>query len=352
MGVIANAKHWVNNEIEDERMRVSSNVDERTRFEIYYPPFEAAVSAGVLSVMCSYNRVNDVHACENNQTLQDLKSTIGFEGWVMSDWLATHSTVDSTVAGLDQEMPLGIFFSHAALETALVKGKIDIKQIDEKVFRILYSMILIGLFDQPNNGNPLANVTTDGHNKLAREIAAKSTVLLKNDQNLLPLDIIEVFSDVNSQQSEKCIAVFGDELTISGGGSGHVVPSYIITPTQGMVLALEQLASFEKTAIAKDISVYYDSGTNLTSATLLASRCQVSIVVVATTSSEGSDRITLSLGDSQNELIEAIANENPERTIVDVRCPGAVLMPWVDAVRTILISWLPGTANDLLTYST
>jgi beta-glucosidase len=85
-GVIANAKHWVNNEIEDQRMLVSANVDERTRFEIYYPPFEAAVNAGVLSVMCSYNRVNDVYACQNEEIFSHLRDNMGFEGWVMSDW--------------------------------------------------------------------------------------------------------------------------------------------------------------------------------------------------------------------------------------------------------------------------
>ena len=88
-GIIANAKHWVNNEIEESRDFVSANVDERTRYEIYYPPFQAAIDAGVLSVMCSYNRINDIHACQNSETLGNLKGdTMGFKGWVMSDWYA------------------------------------------------------------------------------------------------------------------------------------------------------------------------------------------------------------------------------------------------------------------------
>ncbi len=78
---------------------VSSNVDERTRFEIYYPPFAAAVQAGVLSVMCAYNRVNDVYACENSDTFAHLRNDLHFEGWVMSDWLATKSTTPSVIAG-------------------------------------------------------------------------------------------------------------------------------------------------------------------------------------------------------------------------------------------------------------
>lgn len=85
-GVMANAKHWVNNEIEEDRKKVSANLDERTAFEIYYPPFEAAVQAGVLSAMCAYNRVNDMYACENPVTISHLKDTLGFQGWLMSDW--------------------------------------------------------------------------------------------------------------------------------------------------------------------------------------------------------------------------------------------------------------------------
>lgn len=88
---MANAKHYVNNEIETHRQTVSANVEERIRYELYYPPFQAAIDAGVLSVMCAYNRVNGVHACENPETLSQLRG-MGFEGWVMSDWMATHST--------------------------------------------------------------------------------------------------------------------------------------------------------------------------------------------------------------------------------------------------------------------
>ena len=80
-GVIATAKHFVNNEIENDRILVSANVNERVRFEIYYPPFEAAIRAGVLSVMCSYNRVNDVYACENADILSHLRDKMGFSGW-------------------------------------------------------------------------------------------------------------------------------------------------------------------------------------------------------------------------------------------------------------------------------
>jgi len=99
---MANAKHFVNNNQEFNRTTVSENVDERTRFEMYYPPFEGAIEAGVGSFMCSYNRLDDTYSCENNSTLNtDLRERLGFKGYVMSDWGATHSV--SIPQGLDQE---------------------------------------------------------------------------------------------------------------------------------------------------------------------------------------------------------------------------------------------------------
>lgn len=175
-GIIANAKHFVNNEIENDRKSVSANVGERVRFELYYRPFEAAVEAGVLSVMCSYNRVNDVHACQNNVTLGHLKDTMGFDGWVMTDWFATPATVPSIHAGLDQEMPVPFHYSNTALKAALENEEIAMSQIDESVLRILSSMDKAGLLDSGylnDGGDPRANVTSDAHNALAREIAAK-----------------------------------------------------------------------------------------------------------------------------------------------------------------------------------
>ena len=85
-GVMANAKHFVNNEIENHRMTVSANIDERTQFELYYPPIQGAIDAGVYSIMCSYNRINEVYACQNNETLNHhLREIMGFEGFVVSD---------------------------------------------------------------------------------------------------------------------------------------------------------------------------------------------------------------------------------------------------------------------------
>lgn len=321
-GVIANAKHWVNNEIEDQRQTVSSEVDERTRFELYYPPFEACVEAGVLSVMCAYNRINGVHACQNNDTLGHLKKTMKFDGWVMSDWGATHASSASLLAGMDQEMPWGVYFSESSLTKALDDKEISMSDIDDSVTRILTAMYAIGIFDEPNTGDPSAVVTSAEHNALAREIAAKSTVLLKND-NILPMALVNITT----------IAVIGDNVTISGGGSGHVNPSYTVSQYQGLLNAVAEAGALTE--------VTYLDGKDVDAAVALASKCQYTVVVVATTSSEGGDRPTLSLGDAQNTLVSRVAMSG-SNVVVSVVSPGAVLLPWADEVKAILMSWLPG----------
>jgi beta-glucosidase len=148
---------------------------------------------------------------------------------------------------------------------------------------------------------------------------------------LLESSVDQALNPELKSKNDKCIAIYGDEYTISGGGSGHVVPPYIITPYQGIKNAIDDYLTTHSLT-SQTIPIFYDPGTNLTSALLLARRCQISIVVVAVTSSEGSDRTTLSLGDDQNDLVTTVADANPTKTIVCVRSPGAVLMPWSDQV--------------------
>jgi len=138
--IIANAKHFVNNNQETNRNEMSANVDERTRYEMYYPPFQSAIDSGIGSFMCSYNKINHVYSCENPETLQtDLKGRMGFEGYVMSDWGATHSA--SLLQGLDQEMANSDFMNYANLKDMPVDA------IDESVKRILKPFIDAGAFD-------------------------------------------------------------------------------------------------------------------------------------------------------------------------------------------------------------
>lgn len=186
--VIANAKHWVENNQEQNREKINANVDDRSRFEMYYQPFIGAIEADVGSFMCSYNRINGYWSCENSQTLKhDLKETLGFKGWVMSDWGATHSL--SINSGLDQEMPFGYYFAN--LTEAVASGSVDISAVDDSVLRILTPMFTVGLFDDVNDNDLKNNVTSEDHSQFARVVSEASQVLLKNDGGVLPLKINE-----------------------------------------------------------------------------------------------------------------------------------------------------------------
>jgi len=324
-GVIATVKHFTDNNQEYNRTTTSANLDERTQFEIYYPAFKAAIEAGVGAVMCSYNRINDTWACENDVTLnKHLKGDLGFEGFVMSDWGATHSTVKAANAGLDMEMPDSQYFGKP-LADAVAKGEVTQARLDDMVYRVLVSMFSVGLFDNPQTGNLNVNVQSAAHTALARELSAKSTVLLKNQGNILPLDPTKY----------KKIAIIGDDgdksPTVAGDGSGHVIPPYIVSP----------LAGIKARVLKYGAQVAYAPTLPLLNATKLAASADLAIVFVSTTSSEGIDRTTLSLGDDQNNLVKAVASSQPN-TIVVAHIPGAVLMPWETSVPAILAAFMPG----------
>eukprot|EP01063_Lacrimia_lanifica_P036251 TRINITY_DN713_c6_g1_i1.p1 TRINITY_DN713_c6_g1~~TRINITY_DN713_c6_g1_i1.p1 ORF type:complete len:670 (+),score=265.77 TRINITY_DN713_c6_g1_i1:37-2046(+) len=319
--VIANAKHWVANSQETGRTTYSMNVDERTRYEIYYPAFEGAVAAGVLSVMCSYNKIHDVWSCENHETLQhDLKDVIGFKGYVMSDWGATHSV--SVLQGLDQEMPGTTFFGDR-LKADFQNGTVPLAALQNSAKRILRALFAVGEFDRPNPNTPAANVTSEAHNQVAKDIAAKGAVLLKNDDGALPFDT----------QKVKTIAVIGDQCAapiVAGGGSGAVVPSRVVTPLAGVQVA----------AAAAGATVTYNDGSNTVDAAAAAAAADVALVCVATTSSEGGDRGNLNFG-TGDALVAAVAAKQAN-TVVAAVAPGACLTPWRDAVKAVLMFFLPG----------
>lgn len=318
--VIANAKHWVNNNQETNRQRDNAVVDERTRFEMYYPPFEGAIEAGLGSVMCSYNKINGRWSCENNGTLHtDLKTRLGFKGWVMSDWGATHST--SIMEGLDQEMPHGTYMGDPLI--AMVKaGNITMAKIDESVIRILTPMYAIGIFDHAeqwvNASAHGADVTSAAHSRLARHVASAGTVLLKNN-GILPL------------RPNAKVALLGHQAvnpTVYGQGSGHVTPTYVINPLDGIN---ERLSKNATTGDESDISA----------AAKVAKDADLAIVFVGTVSGEGHDRANLSFPEDQEALVNATIKAQPH-TIVVCFNPGAVLMPWAKDAAAVLTMFMPG----------
>eukprot|EP00026_Physarum_polycephalum_P004175 Phypoly_transcript_04192.p1 GENE.Phypoly_transcript_04192~~Phypoly_transcript_04192.p1 ORF type:complete len:642 (+),score=81.05 Phypoly_transcript_04192:243-1928(+) len=321
--VVATAKHYIDNDQEYQRFGISVEVDERTQHELYYPQFQAAVNAGVGAVMCSYNRINGTWACEQPQTLSDLKNGMGFEGWVMSDWGATHSTVAAANAGLDQEMPGSDFFG-SALAQAVSSGQVSQARLDDMVTRILTGLYAVGAMDNPSpTGNLAANVTSDAHAALALALAQNAVALLQNTGNILPL-----------APSGKTFAVLGDagsaNPTVAGGGSGSVRPPYVITPLEGI-----------QSRVGSAGKVSYAPTNPITTAVEVAKAADYAIVFVGFTSSEGSDRANLSLPYPQDSLISEVAAANPN-TIVVLNGPGPVLMPWASSVKAILFGFFPG----------
>lgn len=210
-GMIATVKHFAANNQENARENLNASIDERTLHELYLPAFEAAVQAGTGSIMCAYNGVNGHHACENDELLnQILRQGWGFRGFVMSDWMATHSTAKAMQAGLDMEMPFGRFYGDA-LQTAVQSGEVKEAQIDNSVRRILMQMERFHLLD------PVSRPALDpqAHAGVARQIALAGAVLLRNQQNMLPLQ---------SHQLSQAALIGPTAIypMIGGGGSSQV----------------------------------------------------------------------------------------------------------------------------------
>lgn len=258
-------------------------------------------------------------SCENNGTLAtDLKERMGFKGFVMSDWGATHST--SIVEGLDIEMP-GAGFMGAALLSMVQQGKIAEAYVDDAVVRILTPMFALGLFDTPNLNVRSNNVTSAAHNDLARKLSAHATVLLKNTNKVLPL---------STGAKIALIGRAGADAFTHGGGSGTVSPSRVITPLMGIT---------NKVTDASHVT--FNDGSNVAAAAAAAAAADVAVVFVGTTSSEGGDRKTLHVDNNGDALVAAVAGAQPH-TVVVVATPGAVLMPWASQVAAVLTNFMPG----------
>ena len=226
--VITCPKHFVANNQDWNRFEVDVHVDERTLREIYFPAYKAAIQqGGAWSLMTAYNRVRGFWCAENKYLLTDvLSKNWGFTGFIVSDWGGTHSTLETATAGLDLEMPEGRFMGEALLQ--LVKdGRIEESVIDKKVKNILRVMFKAGLFDEsPADYGGIAN--TPERRKLARKVAQESIVLLKNEDNFLPLDKKKIGS----------IAVIGPnskQARVTGSGSGAYFGYYQISPLQGII---------------------------------------------------------------------------------------------------------------------
>lgn len=224
-GVVATVKHYAANNQEADRMTIDPQIDERTLREIYLPPFEAAIDAGVWAVMSAYNRLNGPYATAhdwlNNRVL---KGEWGFRGVLMSDWGATHDTLGAARGGLDLEMPSGEFLNAAKLQPLLDSGAVPPALIDDKVRRILRLIVANGFLDRPQHDETIP-ADDPRSAAIAARIAREGTVLLKNE-GVLPLDRAQV----------KRIVVLGPTAALLpvGGGSSRVHPFRSTTLVEGL----------------------------------------------------------------------------------------------------------------------
>ena len=218
-GVIATVKHYALNNLEYNRHNVSVDVDERTMREIYLPAFEAAVTqAHVDAVMNSYNLVNGVHATQNEfLNLKVLKGDWGFKSILMSDWDSTYDGVAAANNGLDLEMPNARFMTVNTLLAAVKAGTVKESTIDDKVLRLLRTVMRYGFMDRPQF-DPADSTYSVADRAIALDGARESLTLLKNDGHLLPLDAARV----------KTIAVIGPDAwpAVTGGGGSSETQAF------------------------------------------------------------------------------------------------------------------------------
>ncbi|KOU53409.1 beta-glucosidase family protein [Streptomyces sp. WM6378] len=224
-GLIATVKHFALNNQEKDRMSIDVRIAERPLRELELRGFEAAVAAGAGAVMGAYNKVNGTFACENKPILGDvLRDDWGFDGWVMTDWFAAHSTVAALTAGLDMEMPSGNYFADA-LKKAVLDGSVPEALVDGSVRRVLSVMDRFGLLDGSAPARPGRDPRAGA--RTALKVAKAGATLLHNRHATLPL----------TGRAARSIAVIGPTGTIpfvSGGGSAHVVPDHARSPLDAL----------------------------------------------------------------------------------------------------------------------
>jgi beta-glucosidase len=335
-GPIAMVKHFAvyNQETYRDTPADDVIVSDRVVHELYLPAFQAAIQQGHAgAVMCSYSTINGTYACQDPYLANVLYAQWHFTGYVQSDFLATHSTVASANAGLeDMEAPVPYFFA-APLIQAVEDGKVARERLEQMAARILTTMFAFGLFNRSDKGSLSAVVTSTAHAGVARAVADEGTVLLKNSGRALPL-----------ATSVPSIAVIGDDAgtdaITSGGGSAQVTAPYVVTPYQGITAAV---GSGTTVSYSQGYSPTEPNGdaTLQAQAVAAAQSASVAVVFAGLGEQEGSDLTSIDLSPAENQLISAVAQANPH-TIVVLNTGSAVTMPWLSSVEAVAEAWYPG----------
>ena len=337
-GVGTSLKHFCANNQEKRRMTINSIVDERALREIYLPAFEEAVKAQPDTVMCSYNKLNGVYLSDNKRLLTDiLRDEWGFKGIVVSDWNALNDRIEGIKAGLDLEMPSCGGATDKQIVKAVKDGRLDESELDAIVERLI-KFIANGY----NNLQPDYKADYEEAHEIAREIAEQSIVLLKNDNNTLPL----------AEEKEQSIAVIGELAKVfryQGSGSSRINPYKLVN----FLDALEANGKKYEYSPAYDVNSDKVDDKLIEDAVELAKSHDKVLLFVGLTDqyeSESYDRMHMDIPKCHSELIEKITAVNPNAVVV-LFGGSPVAMPWIDKVNTIVNAYLPGEAGGEALYN-
>lgn len=338
--VVSTVKHFALNAQETGRFVHDAQIDEAALRESDLLAFEIAIDRGKPgSVMCAYNKINGVYACEHSFLLgKVLKGDWKYPGWVMSDWGASHSLVPALRAGLDQESPQDAPF-FGELKAAVQHGEVPAERVREAAFRIVRSLYAAGVMDDP--AKPGGAIDKEAHAEIAERVALSGMVLLKNE-GVLPL----------AASAKKIVVIggFADKGVLSGGGSSQVMPygghftdrrgregiSAILAPVYGLSSPLEALKR-----LRPDAEIVFDDGSDPARAAALAKGADVAIVFATRPEEEGMDAIAPDLPYGQDSLIAAVGAAN-SKTVVVLETGNPILMPWLSKAGAVLQAWYPG----------
>lgn len=337
VGVGTSLKHYAANNQEYLRMSIDSVIDERALREIYLSAFEHIVKTEQpTTIMCSYNRLNGKYLSDNKELLTDiLRDEWGFKGIVMSDWGAVNDRVDGIEAGLDLEMPTNNGMNDRRIVQAVKDGKLSEEALDRVALRMIKFAI-----EHKAAEDVSFKVDLDKNHQIARKAAANSAVLLKNDDNALPL------------KKDQNIAVIGGlakKLRYQGGGSSHIAATKIVSFTD----ALDNVGQAYEYADGYTFKGDGYSSKLIKEAVEVAKGKDAVLVFIGLTDayeSEGYDRTHINLPDSHNILVEEISKVNPN-IIVALSCGSPVkVKAWDSKVKAIVNFYLGGQAGGEAAY--
>ena len=378
-GVIACAKHFIANEQEKYRNSSNSVLDERTLMEIYAEPFYKAIKkADVGCIMCSYNSVNGVYMYRNKLMKDILKDKFGFKGFIVSDWWAVYSdSPDSINNGLDMNMPgniskipylgnIGFKPSYwSNISDQVNKNLISEEKLNDSAERIISALYKFGQMENfPKTENFNINYITEETKQLNRRAATESIILLKNDDNILPINLSKIEStnkkykigilgidafkgDFYGQEGNIVLTILRgiklDGHIVNGIGSSQTDLGYVVVPIDAIKEKIKKCKNIELASYAK---LDNEGNEDIENSKKVAMDYDIVLIFVQTISGEDmgkniADRKDLDVMHNGNKLIEEISEIN-KNIVVIINAPGPVNLEWKDKVKSIIFGGLAG----------